>query len=111
MAELDNKEYSLPEYTTGFLLAKDITMTFRGIKTSATSHAVHQSASGMLAGSYGPFSASSSSSFGGDSSNLRVSSRSDGLHMEIPGAQVIGYYTSVMDRFPNQDPHEANRKY
>lgn len=95
------EKYQLPEYTTGFLLAKDISMHFQGIDTSAVSHAVQESASARLSGSYGPFSASASFSYGHESSNLQVSSQADGLQIDIPGAQVIGYYTSVLPKFPN----------
>lgn len=93
-------DYILPEYTTGFLLAKDISMTFRGVDSSTTSHALQTSASGSMSGSYGPFSASGSFSYGHKSSSLKVSSNSDGLQINIPGAQIIGYYTSLLAKFP-----------
>ena len=91
----------LPEYTTGFLLAKEISMKFRGVDSSTSSHAVQESASASLSGGYGPFSAKASFSYGHQSSNLKVSSTSDGLQINIPGAQIIGYYTSVLPRFPD----------
>ena len=94
------ENYQLPEYTTGFLLAKDISMHFQGVDSITTSHAVQESASARLSGSYGPFSASASFSYGHSSSNLQVSSQANGLQIDIPGAQIIGYYTSVLPKFP-----------
>ena len=91
----------LPEYTTGFLLAKEISMKFRGVDSFTSSRALQESASASLSGHYGPFRASSSFSYGHQSSNLKVSSSSDGLQIDIPGAQIIGYYTSVFPRFPD----------
>ena len=90
----------LPEYTTGFLLAKDISMRFRGVDSATTSHAIQESASSHISGSYGPFSASASFSYGHKSSNLKVSSQADGFQIDIPGAQIIGYFTSVLPKFP-----------
>ena len=97
---MKQKPYLLPEYTTGFLLAKDVSMTFRGVESSTSSEALKQSASGSLSFGYGPFSISPSVSHGHSSSHLQVSSESDGLHIEIPGAQIIGYFTGVVDKFP-----------
>lgn len=94
------ESYQLPEYTTAFLLAKDISLRFRGLHSSTISHTVESSASAQFSGSYGPFSASASYSQGHHSSHLKVSSLSDGLHIDIPGAQIIGYYTSVLPKFP-----------
>ena len=94
-------KYQLPEYTTAFLLAKDISMRFRGIDSNTTSYAIQESASGRLSGSYGPFSASASFSYGHKSNNLKVSSQPDGFQIDIPGAQIIGYCTAVLPKFPN----------
>ncbi len=93
-------ETQLPEYTTGFLLAKDVSMRFRGVSNNATSHALQESASGTFSGGFGPFSVSSSFSYGHVSNNVQVSSESDGLQITMPGAQVIGYYVSVLPEFP-----------
>ena len=92
--------YQLPEYTTAFLLAKDISMRFRGVDSDTASHAIQESALAQLSGSYGPFRAKSSLGYGHKSSNLKVSSQADRLQIDIPGAQIIGYYTSVLPKFP-----------
>ena len=86
----------LPEYTTGFLLAKDISMKFRGVDSSTSSQAVQESSSASLSGHLGPFSASASYSYGHQTSNLRVSSTSDGLQIDIPGAQCNVFTSCIM---------------
>ena len=53
----ETMKYQLPEYGTAFLLAKQILMRFRGVDSKTTSHAIQESASAHLSGSYGPFSA------------------------------------------------------
>lgn len=93
--------YLLPEYTTGFLLAKDVSMSFRGVKSKTISHAMKTSTAGSLSVGVCGISASASSSYAASSSHLSVSSHSDGLQINVPGAQIIGYYTSVLPKFPN----------
>lgn len=95
-----SQRYLLPEYTTGFLLAKDVSLTFRGLNSSHSRHAVQLSTTGSFYAGFGPFVASSSFSYAHASSHLRVYSVSNGLHIDIPGAQIIGYYTSVLPKFP-----------
>lgn len=99
------EKYQLPEYTTGFLLAKNISIKFRGIDSSMTYYALQQSASASLSGGFGCFSVSASFDYGHSYTNLKVSSTSDGLQIDIPGAQIIGYYTSVLPKFPNMPSH------
>lgn len=100
IAKVNKGHYQLPEYTTGFLLAKDVSMSFRGVDSSTVSHALKESASAKLSVGYGPFKASGSFGYGHQSSSLKVSSQSYGLKIDIPGAQIIGYYTSVLPEFP-----------
>ena len=75
-------------------------MNFRGAESNTTRHALSESSSARLQGGYGPFNVGGSFSYGRKSSNLKVSSLSDGLQISIPGAQIIGYYTSVLPKFP-----------
>lgn len=96
-----SKSYQLPEYTTGFLLAKDVKMQFSGVDSATASHAIQQSAAGSLSFSLGPFKAKGSFSAGHKSSSLKVSTSANSLQIEVPGAQIIGYYTSVLPKFPS----------
>lgn len=100
----------LPEYTTGFLLAKDVSMSFRGVHSKTISHAMKTSTAGSFSIGVGPFSAAASGSHGHESSHLAVSSHSDGLQINIPGAQIIGYFTSVLPEFPREDVEDTSAK-
>ena len=91
----------LPEYVNAFLLAKDIVMEFSGIDSSAQSSALQTSASSQLSGHYGPFSASSSFNYGHSKAKMSAESTADGLRVKIPGAQIIGYYTTILPCFPS----------
>ena len=97
------KDYLLPEYTTGFLLAKDVRMSFRGLSATAHSYAVHQSLTGAFSGRYGPFHARSILGRRRKLSSLKLSTESETLHIEVPGAQIIGYFTSVVAKFPKKE--------
>ena len=94
-------KYWLPQYMNAFLLAKDIVLEFRGVSSKTVSQALSGSASGQIEGGYGPFSASASAGASRDESHLATEATADGLKIRIPGAQVIGYYLTVLPRFPN----------
>ena len=97
----NEKKFMLPEFASAFLLAKDVELEFSGIDTSTRSHAVEQSASGKLSGNYLCFSASASADYGRRDSNLQIESTVDGLKIKIPGAQLIGYYSTLLPCFPH----------
>lgn len=94
------KTYIMPQYVNAFLLAKDVRLEFRGVDSSVKSKAVQQSASAHMSGHYGPFSASASFSYGSSNSHMQAESTADGLLIKIPGAQIIGYYVTVVPCFP-----------
>ena len=98
----------LPEFVSAFMLAKDIEMEFLGVDSKTKGHTLQQSASGRLSGSYLTFSASSSFSYGSTSSSLQTESTADGLKFKIPGAQLIGYYTTLLPCFP-YDQNECKK--
>ena len=76
-------------------------MEFRGVSKSTVSHTLSESASGHIEGRYGCFSASASVGYGKDESHLSTEATADGLRIRIPGAQLIGYYVTVLPRFPS----------
>lgn len=107
--EITRKEatYILPEYVTGLLLSRNINVEFLEISAAQSAHAVRtaSSSSYSLSGGFGFWKASIS---GGHSSvrsqrTFKAESTSDGLRITIPGAQIIGYYTQVMPKFPPED--------
>ncbi len=101
----DNK-YILPEFANAFLLAKDIEMEFVGVDAKSRSYALEQSAKGQLSGSLGCFSVSSSS-FDYTETRMEAESTVNGLKIKVPGAQIIGYFTTILPCFP----HNLCRKW
>ena len=96
--------YLLPEYVTGLLLSRNIGIEFKGISASEATHAVHVSSTTKfsVSGGFAFWKARASGSFSNSRSEKTFSSEStsDGIRITIPGAQIIGYYTSVVPEFP-----------
>lgn len=92
--------YLLPQYATAFLLAKDVSLEFSGMSASVRASSLSESASAHVSGHYGPFRASASFSYANQQSRMKAESTADGLRITIPGAQIIGYYTDIVPRFP-----------
>ena len=99
--DLEHGKYLLYQYPTAFLLAKDVTMEFSGLDAKTKQTALSTSFGVSAKGGYGPFTFGGSSSTSTSSNNMRASSTADGLKIEIPGAQIIGYYCDVVPKFPN----------
>lgn len=106
-------EYYLPQYTTGLLLAKEIEMEFSGVDKSTaasiirSSHTSYAASSSSSSSGWGCFSFASRSDYTSSysaqrsySASFQASSTASGLKIAIPGVQVIGYYTQVVDKFP-----------
>ena len=101
--ERDNL-YLLPEYVTSFLLARNVKLQFSGLDSSSVSHAMQMMAGGSISGSYDMFSMSASVGIGKEKQSVTADRTANGMIINIPGAQVIGYYTQVMPQFP-RDQH------
>ena len=96
--------YLLPQYATGLLLARNVVIDF-GLHNAADSyHAVRTAtrASGGGGFSIGFFSAGASFSYGSSSGNYnsKVETTATGVRVQIPGVQLIGYYTQIVPKFP-----------
>ena len=107
-SELSYDQYMLFQYPTAFLLAKDVTMEFSGLDAKTKQSALSTSFGLSSKGNFGPFSFGSgpvklglSPSMSTSSNNMRASATADGLKIELPGAQIIGYYCDVVPKFPN----------
>ena len=92
--------YLLPQYATAFLLAKDVSLEFSGMSASVQASSLSEAASASVKASYGPYHASASFSYANQRSHMKAESTSDGLRITIPGAQIIGYYTDIIPKFP-----------
>ena len=92
--------YRLPEYVTSFLLARDVELefsnlnqeTFRDTMSSTTQHAV--------TGNFLAFSAKFAYTNAKSNMASKVHRTANGMKIVIPGAQVIGYYTQKLPKFP-----------
>jgi hypothetical protein len=114
ISKASQKIYRLPQYVTGFLLARDVEMEFRGLNQQTTQSIIRSSyqsysssSSSSYSGGWGPFSFASSSDYSSSfsssrrySASFQASATTSGLKIRIPGSQVIGYYTQVVPKFP-----------
>ena len=100
----DDFIYRLPEYVTSFLLAKDIELEissksstlFRSFMRHTSINRYTTERNFLL------FKTSTTVESRHSSSKevTRVHRTADGFKLTIPGAQVIGYYTRVLPKFP-----------
>lgn len=98
------RRYLLPEYTTHFVVAKDLYIHFTSLDPSISSELLAEAAHPHMRGNYGPFSFSSTIYYQHLVSHTQASTTPDGLILHIPGAQVIGYVTKVLPTFPKRVP-------
>ena len=98
--EVAKQNYLLYQYPTAFLMAKEVTMEFSGLDASTKQSALSASVGVAAKGSYGPFTFGGSTSTAGSHSSMKASSTANGLKIDIPGAQLIGYYCDVVPEFP-----------
>jgi hypothetical protein len=102
--------YLLPEYATGLLLSRNVNVEFLEISAAQAARAVRTSSSSSfsVSGGFGFWKASVSGGRSSSSSHRTFSaeSSSNGLRISIPGAQIIGYYTQVMPKFPPEKKNE-----
>ena len=93
--------YQLPEYVTSFLLARDIELEFSDVNSrtfrDTVSTFTHSSAYASFFCFSASFSSSSSSNYNSRSSVHRTA---NGMKIKMPGAQIIGYYTQILPKFP-----------
>ena len=99
-AERRDTIYQLPEYVTSFLLASDIELEFSNINRKTFSETVSIFSHTSVHASYYCFSASFSSSSGNYKSRSSVHRTANGMKIKMPGAQIIGYYTQILPKFP-----------
>ena len=94
--------YLLPQYVTGLLLSRNVVLEFSGIDIQQSTSAIRESysSSASASGGFGLWSASFSFNHGRSHSTARMESTATGLRVSVPGAQVIGYYTQIVPKFP-----------
>ena len=98
-----SKNYLIPQYITGLLLCRNLTLEFSNVAKESTYSFVATSLETSLSVGYGPFSLSASYSRSSQKSSFEASATATGLRIRVPGVQMIGYYTEVTPKFPNDE--------
>ena len=92
--------YQLPEYVTSFLLARDVELEFSNVNRRSFRDTVSTFTRHSARVSFFCFSASFSSTSSNYKSRSSVHRTANGMSIKMPGAQVIGYYTQILPKFP-----------
>ena len=92
--------YRLPEYVTSFLLARDIEMEFSNLDSKAFRDTVSLFTKETETLNIFWYSKEKTKTSGRTQSKSKVHRTTSGLKIKIAGAQVIGYYTQKLPKFP-----------
>ena len=96
--------YKLPEFTTSFLLARNVEMEFSDLHSdmvASTMNSIsHDSTSSGWRGWFLCFPLHSTTTSSQQASHVQVKRTASGMKISIPGVQMIGYYTKVLPKFP-----------
>ncbi len=98
----NNNLYLMPEYVTSFLLARSIKLQFSGVDAKSVSHLTQLMVGASFSASYQMFSFSASVGVNRMKQSVTADRTANGMIINIPGAQIIGYYTSVLPKFPSK---------
>ena len=96
----DDILYRLPEYVTSFLLAKEIELEISNVQESFVSTLLHLSLQANANVNIGVFKLGASYSLSTGAARTRFHRTANGMKIKVPGAQVIGYYTQKLPKFP-----------
>lgn len=79
-------------------------MEFSGVDSEVVTSTMRKVTEASGRGGFAFFRVSASYSKTRQTSHVSVKKTTTGMSISVPGAQIIGYYTQVMPRFPqNQD--------
>ena len=107
-----NGHYLLPQFTSALILASDVKIYFPGLgvwndtdSDEQTNNAVNilmkYTYAPNLEGGYGPFSFVPADGAINNVHSFRVERSRGGILIAVPGAQVIGYITTIISKFPD----------
>ena len=97
---LNSNRYLLPEYVTSFLLARNVKLEFFGIDSNTVSHGMQALSGVSFSASFGFFDLKAAVDDQGKKQHVTIDKTTTGISLTIPGAQIIGYYTNVLPKFP-----------
>ena len=95
-------QYKLPEYPTSFLLGRNIEMEFSGLDSKVVTSTMNEMSHTSGGGGFLFFHAGASVTKTKSTSSVNIQKTANGMKIKIPGAQLMGYYTQVVPRFPSQ---------
>ncbi len=96
----DDIFYRLPEYATSFLLAKDIELEISNVREEFVRTVLHVALEPNANLNIYFFKLGGAYSGSGTAARTRFYRTANGMKIKIPGAQVIGYYTQKLPKFP-----------
>ena len=116
----ESGRYLMPQFTSSLVLASNVSLFFPGLGSwrDEQTNDIDNHTSGIittlmkyayaltLEGGYGPFTLAPKGSIRKDVHNFRVERRNGGVLIRVPGAQVIGFVSTVVPKFPEiqEDP-------
>ena len=92
--------YRLPEYVTSFLLARDVELEFSNLDSEAFHHTVATFTQETETSNFLFVQTSKTKTSSSKESTSKVHRTATGMKIKIAGAQVIGYYTQKLPKFP-----------
>lgn len=104
--------YLMPQYTSSLILASDVKVFFPGLgawndtddddNINGAIHILMEYAyAPNLEGGFGPFTFAPADDTHTNPHNFRVERKNGGILLTVPGAQIIGYITKVVPKFPH----------
>ena len=95
----------MPEYVTGFLLARNVKLQFSELNQKSANHLTQLMVGASFSASFGAFSLSAAVDKNKIKQKMTADRTANGMVINIPGAQIIGYYTTVLPKFPINTKH------
>ena len=92
--------FLMPEYTTSFLLGRNINLEFHGLDQKHVSNALRVTTGVDVSGWYKGIMLQASVGVERTKERVVADRTTNGLRITIPGAQIMGYYTNVLPQFP-----------
>ena len=92
--------YLMPEFVSSFLLARNLKLEFHGVDQKHVSSALRTISALHVGGGFGGIGFAASVGSSKKKERLVAERTTNGLRITVPGAQILGYYTNVLPRFP-----------
>lgn len=87
---------------TGYLLARNIKLQFSGVDAKSASRLTQLMVGTSFSASFQMFTLSAAVGVNRMKQSVTADRTANGLIINIPGAQVIGYYTTILPKFPRK---------